>query len=303
MPSLSGLCYNLFMAKLALISDFHMDGNHFSEEDLAIFSELLREEKISHLHFAGDISNDLHHISLPFLESLGDFEVSYNLGNHDMVGLYEEEISESDFKIHCFGKTALLSFHGWYDYGFMENPQLSKIIAFKNSFYFDRKVHRENDDIKTTDIIIEKLEQILTELSAQNPEEIIIATHFVPEQSFIINTRYEKFARFNAYLGSPRFHETFKKFPLVKDVVFGHIHHRSDPRKIDGIRYHARPLGYRYEWQMMQDFLRERPEHRIAQGYRLRRQYRAIEELGDWQEFRQKNLKREFLSALTIFDL
>lgn len=238
--------------RLAVISDFHMDSNHFSQEEIDIFLSLLKDLKITDLHFAGDISNDFHGISEPFfkqIELLTELSVTYNLGNHDMVGLSEEEISVSNFQVKTFASTAFVSFHGWYDYSFMTGKiDIKKIIAFKNSFYFDRKIHRQFDDIKITNLELQKLEKLLTELSA-NPkiDRIIVSTHFVPHQQFIIKTRYEKFARFNAYLGSQHFHETFKKFPKISDVIFGHLHQRRLPLTFDKVLYHAHPLGYPYE--------------------------------------------------------
>ena len=87
--------------RLAVISDFHMDSNHFSQEEIDIFLSLLKDLKITDLHFAGDISNDFHGISEPFfkqIELLTELSVTYNLGNHDMVGLSEEEILSVIFK-------------------------------------------------------------------------------------------------------------------------------------------------------------------------------------------------------------
>src|SRR5574337_269327 len=117
---------------------------------------------------------------------------------------------------------------------------------------------------------------------------------------FIINTRYEKFARFNAYLGSQHFHELFSHFPKVTDVVFGHLHQRRTPLKIDNILYHARPLGYPYEWQMVNEFLAKYPQYQIAENLHLRKRYNALRKSSDWQAFRRENLMKEFQSSLTI---
>ena len=294
--------------RLAVISDFHLDNNHFAEKEIDIFLSLLKDFKITDLHFAGDISNDLYGISEPFLaeiKALTNLSVTYNLGNHDMVGLSEKEITDSNFQVKNFGSTAFVSFHGWYDYSFMTGKiDIKKITAFKNSFYFDRKIHRQFDDIKTTEIELEKLEKLLTELSA-NPkiQRIIVSNHFVPHQQFIINSRYAKFARFNAYLGSQHFHEIFQKFPKVTDVVFGHLHQRRLPLKIENITYHARPLGYPYEWQMVTDFLKEYPQYQISENWHLRKRYNAISKTSEWLSFRKAHLSDEFQSALTIFDL
>ncbi|MFC4652488.1 metallophosphoesterase [Lactococcus nasutitermitis] len=291
--------------KLAVISDFHMDINHFSLNDLAVFRNVLLENAVTDVHFAGDMSNDFHQLTEPFLTELSKtFSVTFNLGNHDMVTLSENEIEQSDFQVKWFGNTAFVSFHGWYDYSFMEKIDVKKIEQFKHNFYFDRKIHRDFDDIITTENILTKLSKILSGLAAKR---IIIAMHFVPEKHFIINTRYEKFARFNAYLGSEHFHEIFMRFPEITDVVFGHAHHRMPPQKIienkHAINYHARPLGYPYEWQLVRTFLQKFPHYQIDEAWQLRQQYKAVKDLTDWQNFRQKHLAEEFRSALTFFDL
>ena len=46
--------------RLAVISDFHMDSNHFSQEEIDIFLSLLKDLKITDLHFAGDILSLIH---------------------------------------------------------------------------------------------------------------------------------------------------------------------------------------------------------------------------------------------------
>lgn len=287
--------------KLAIISDFHLDSNAFSIHERERFHKLLKKMEITDLHFAGDLSNDFHGLSQPFLTELSnDFSVTYNLGNHDMVNLSEQEIQESDFQVKWFGSTAFLSFHGWYDYSLMLPPtDPQKIEHFKQNFYFDRKIHREYDDIMTTQKILITLEHLLTDLS--NAKRIIISMHFVPHRRFVINTRYEKLARFNAYLGSKYFHELFIQFPNISDVVFGHLHHRMSPTRIDAITYHARPLGYRYEWAMVNQFLEQFPHYQIPEMYHLRKRYNAIKTLPDWKNFCSQQLDDEFLSALTLF--
>lgn len=283
--------------RLAIISDFHMDSNHFSAEDLEVFDQVLQDEKITDLHFAGDISNDFHGISEAFLGNLHNkYNVTYNLGNHDMLHLTENEIANSDFLIKKFESKTLLAFHGWYDYSFMENSDFDKILRFKNAVYFDRKIHRQFDDIQTTENILVKLDEILSNLT----DEIIVATHFVPHKAFIIDTRYEKFARFNAYLGSQKFHELFVKYPNVKTVVFGHAHHRRNAVKLDEISYHTRPLGYIYEWQMVRDFAQI---HQVNLYRAPKKIYHEIREFPDWQAYYKKNLAAEFRSALNIFDV
>lgn len=293
--------------KLAIISDFHLDSNAFSTDELQIFVDLLMELNITDLHFAGDISNDFWKISEPFLtqiKTLTPLSVTFNLGNHDMVGLNEDEIAQSNFQVTYFADTAFVSFHGWYDYSLMDGAiDPAKILAFKNAFYFDRKIKRAFDDVTTTQNELSELENLLTKLS-ENPsvKKIVVSTHFVPHQQFIINSRYEKFARFNAYLGSQHFHELFVQFPKITDVVFGHLHQRRKEMTIDGIHYQSKPLGYAYEWQLISDFLLTYPHFQIKENWHLRKRYNNLRQSNEWQNFRQKHLAEEFRRALVIFE-
>ena len=52
------------------MSDLHLDSNQFGDFEHQALLQLLKEERIDHLHIAGDLSNDLTKISLPFIETL-----------------------------------------------------------------------------------------------------------------------------------------------------------------------------------------------------------------------------------------
>jgi putative phosphoesterase len=286
--------------KLVVISDFHLDANHFDAGDIDIFDQVLQSEAVTDLHFAGDMSNDFHNLTVPLFNNLSrKYELSFNLGNHDMLGLAEEEIDNCDFYVKTLpgGKT-LLAFHGWYDYSFYSGDK-AKIPHFKDNFYFDRKIVRQSDDIATTEHILGRLEQVLARLHG----EVIVVMHFVPERHYCFQAGLEKFAKFNAFLGSQHFHNIFKKHPNVTDVVFGHIHHRFPVRSIDGIRYHARPLGYSYDWEMINDFLTEFPDCRISENFKLKKRFNVIKKSPEWAEFRAVYLASEFRSAMSIFDI
>lgn len=116
------------------MSDLHIDSNHFGDTEFDTLVQVLRDQEIDHLHIAGDISNDLRGISLPFLEKLQRYlPVSINLGNHDMLGLDEKTIESYDLQVQTFGKTHLVSLAGWYDYSFgphlTEREHLAKKIS------------------------------------------------------------------------------------------------------------------------------------------------------------------------------
>ena len=123
--------------------------------------------------------------------------------------------------------------------------------------------------------------------------------HFVPHQDFLYDHPY--FQRFNAFLGSQAFHQLFVKYG-VKDVVFGHLHHRHYSRVIDGVRYHMRPLGYIREWKLTQNFFNAFPQYKISQMYRLHKRYNTVKDLEEFLNYKKKYLADELRDALTILD-
>ena len=76
------------MTRLAVMSDLHIDLNHFETYEIDTLIKCLKNQKVSHLHIAGDISNHFSIDTKPFLRKLSkEVKVSYNLGNHDMLDL------------------------------------------------------------------------------------------------------------------------------------------------------------------------------------------------------------------------
>lgn len=284
------------MTRIGFMSDLHLDSNQFGHFELKTLKEVLKKERIDHLHIAGDLSNDLTNISLPFIEDLTqELPTSFNLGNHDMLGLSEQEISSYDFQIQQFGQTKLVSFSGWYDYSFVPEKSKEEHLITKNNFWFDRRLDRELDDPSLTAHSLLQLEKLLASLDGP----IIIALHFVPHQGFLYDHPY--FQRFNAFLGSQAFHQLFVKYG-VKDVIFGHLHHRHHSRVIDGVRYHMRPLGYIREWKLTQNFFNAFPQYKISQMYRLHKRYNAVKDLEEFLDYKKKHLTDELRDALTILD-
>ena len=278
------------------MSDLHLDSNQFGNFEHQALRLLLKEEGIDHLHIAGDLSNDLTKISLPFIETLKqEIPLSFNLGNHDMLGLSEQEISNYDFQVQQFGQTKLVSFSGWYDYSFVPEKSKEEHLRTKTNFWFDRRLERQLDDSSITAQTLQELEKLLMTLDGP----IIVALHFVPHQDFLYDHPY--FQRFNAFLGSHALHQLFVKYG-VKDVVFGHLHHRNHSRVIDGVRYHMRPLGYIREWKLTQNFFNDFPQYKISQMYRLHKRYNTVKDLEEFLAYKKNHLADELRDALTILD-
>lgn len=192
------------MTKLAIMSDLHIDVNHFGNFELETLVSVLKTEKITHLHIAGDLSNDFRQITRPFLDALSqDISLSYNLGNHDMLGMTERAIQTMDGQVIDLENKSLVHLAGWYDYGFNTSKMESEHLASKNFYWFDRKLDRGYTDIELTEQSLQKLEDLLQHAQPST----IVAMHFVPHVSFIPDHPY--FARFSAFLGSPNFTRSF----------------------------------------------------------------------------------------------
>ena len=99
------------------MSDLHIDLNHFETYEIDTLIKCLKDQEVSHLHIAGDISNHYYIDTKPFLRKLSKaVKVTYNLGNHDMLDLEDDLIDNLDFQVIDLGSMTLLAFHGWYDY-------------------------------------------------------------------------------------------------------------------------------------------------------------------------------------------
>ena len=121
--------------------------------------------------------------------------------------------------------------------------------------------------------------------------------HFVPHSRFTMT--HERFAPFNAYLGSEEFHQIFVKH-AVKDVVFGHAHRSYGTVTIEGVTYHSRPLGYRREWDLTIDFVSNHPELNPSGTWNLSKRYNLVKRRPEFLEYEKKELANEFLSSMHL---
>lgn len=213
-----------------------------------------------------------------------------------MLNLSEEAIKPFEFQKISFSKHTLLAFSGWYDYSFVPTISPQKHLQTKNLFWFDRRLKRIGSDPAITQKLLQELEQELQEIH----QPLVIAMHFVPHGQFLL--RHPYFERFNAFLGSQDFHELFRQFP-VREVIFGHSHHRIPATTIDTITYHARPLGYIREWELCKQFFDVFPEFDFPKRYDPYKRYRKIKNLPEFQAYKKKQLAHEFSQAMTILEL
>ena len=258
------------------MSDLHIDLNHFETYEIDTLIKCLKDQKISHLHIAGDISNHYFSDTKPFLQKLSkEVKVTYNLGNHDMLDLEDDLIDKLDFQLIDLGNKTLLAFHGWYDYSYSDE-KLDKILRRKRQLWFDRRLRRLGTDPEICQTSLKKLDNVLSELDTS---KLIVAMHFVPHSRFTMT--HERFKPFNAFLGSEQFHKIFVKHG-VKDVVFGHAHRSYGTVKIDGVTYHSRPLGYRREWDLTINFVSNHPELNPTGTWNLSKRYNLVKKLPEF---------------------
>ena len=279
------------------MSDLHIDSNDFGKDEVKTLLTLMEQKKIQHLHIAGDIANGYEKRSQEFLAQLQcQLPVTFSLGNHDMLNLSEEAIKPFEFQKISFSKHTLLAFSGWYDYSFVPTISPQKHLQTKNLFWFDRRLKRIGSDPEITKKLLQELEQELQKIK----QPLVIAMHFVPHSQFLL--RHPYFERFNAFLGSQDFHELFRQFP-VREVIFGHSHHRITAITIDTITYHARPLGYIREWELCKQFFDVFPEFDFPKRYDPYKRYRKIKDHPEFQAYKKKQLAHEFSQAMTILEL
>ena len=169
----------------------------------------------------------------------------------------------------------------------------------KNTFWFDRKIIRDADDMTVTNRILNKLDTVLTSMTAADKADLIIAMHFVPERSFLMT--HPKFVKFNAFLGSEQFHSIFVKHG-IKEVVFGH-NHRSYEQVIDTVHYQSKPLGYKREWCLVSDYFKAYPIYQQHNSYNLHRRYNLVKKTREFDAYLLTHFSEEVKKSLVIFDV
>ena len=290
-------CYNVSMTRLAVMSDLHIDLNHFETYEIDTLIKCLKDQKVTHLHIAGDISNHYFIDTKPFLHKLSkEGNCTSNLNSHDMLDLEDDLIDNLDFQVIDLGNMTLLAFHGWYDYSY-SGEKLDKILKRKKQLWFDRRLKRLGNDPEICYNGLKRLDDTLNDLDTS---KLIVAMHFVPHNRFTMT--HERFKPFNAFLGSEQFHKIFVKHS-VKDVVFGHAHRSYGTVTIDGVTYHSRPLGYRREWDLTIDFVSNHPELNPTGTWNLSKRYNLVKKRPEFLDYEKKELANEFLSSMTLFDL
>ncbi|MFV0560688.1 MAG: metallophosphoesterase [Enterococcus sp.] len=296
------------MKKLAIISDLHADINQFIEAEQRILADVLYEQSVTHLHFAGDTANTVERCLevIEFFDHLG-FQVTYNFGNHELADVHGEEAMNHFPEQHFLNEkyiqmnegAVLLGLNGWYDYSFGEEKDFRKVEHTKNVYWYDRYIKRDASDPVIMERIIDCTQQLLDELEHRD-YQVTIATHFVPKQEFIVYQKppYERWNTLNAFLGSEKLGELIDSYTNVDHVVFGHTHRRFEEKRIHQTAYNCRPFGYYYEWQLTKRFVLE---NELVTQYNPMKLRKVLRENKDhFYLYRSKYLADEFRQGMTL---
>lgn len=296
------------MGKLAVVTDLHADINHFGVEELTQLFELLTEEGITRLHFAGDTANKIEQtLAVNHFFRQRGLPTTFNLGNHEMGNIKGEQMIEHYPDSHFLNlrylplnrQTVLLGFNGWYDYGFSELDDPQKIRSIKNIYWYDRIIERFSDDQTVDQFLLQQLRSVLDDLAHKN-YQVILATHFVPKEEFIVHLegKYQVWNKLNAFLGSQALGELLNQYDNLQQVVFGHTHRRFADQRIHDTIYSCRPVGYYYEWGITREFVLANQLAEVFVPMKMRNVLNKHQ--ADFAAYKKVHLAEELRQALTV---
>ncbi|WP_352397854.1 metallophosphoesterase family protein [[Clostridium] aminophilum] len=256
--------------KIAMISDLHTDINE-EYPVVELTAARAKELKADVLLVAGDISEDPDRTVREMrrlAEILPDTAVRYVPGNHDMWNKHCPERSTEEIYRMYSGDILCLSGQvssatdreknmkvrftgdiGWYDYSLASpdhrREELDSMTAGGRTWQ-DKLFNQWTGDNDAA--CRDQLSRIESQLSACGEGPVIAVTHMLPIREFCVPESQDGWGFFNAYLGTEKLHELFRKYPVAA-AVCGHVHYRKVLQK-DGILYICPCLGYHTEWPL-----------------------------------------------------
>lgn len=261
--------------RVAFSSDNHLDINQVdAAKVLPLIAAELRQRRIDYYVNTGDTFNDFQKTTAFYAALQSEVgkatQVRFIAGNHDMVrGATYPQLESTGSPQYLHNKaellpgtnTVLVGNNGWYDYSFVpETLQLSAaaLAHWKRAFWIDGVIEQPGSD---ADRMVRVLAQVEETLRANFAHQVIFATHFVPQRTFLApqTLRTDVGAHVAAFLGSQALGDLLARYQ-VQTVAFGHLHHRNTPTPLAGVQYLHAPVGYgtkrRHEW-VTADFMTE----------------------------------------------
>ena len=255
--------------KIGIIADLHIDINYNKGSD--VLRELIKVVNKDHLAYlirAGDIS-DNDETTLEIREKLNYNSSAYILfvpGNHDLWNKKHPTKKPEEIyrKLQCNPGNLCLNPYsineewviigdiGWYDYSFGSDRFTEEDYIkgrYRGRVWKDTLFVPWNKEAKQIHQYFCK--KIKKQIQSNKNKNIILVTHFVPHEYFLVPEERDSWVFFNAYLGSPDYARLALDYN-VKYSIFGHIHHKVN-QSIKGTEFIGNSLGYVNQWNTPED--------------------------------------------------
>lgn len=258
--------------KVGILSDIHTDVN-FREgnrvEDAIVRN--IKSNAIDILVIAGDVSADYKYTLnvLNELEQKTSTKIVFVPGNHDIwnknysnkktLDIYKQlqdfqgNLSRESIIV---GDWAFVGDIGWYDYSFGANEysidEFSKGMGFHRQWQDKVFVNWGKSDIDMNEFFYNKLKE---QLEMVKDKKIILVTHMVIHEAFIVPETREMWKYFNGFLGSNKYISLIEEYN-IKYAIMGHVHYRRT-KKIEDVEFICNCLNYRTQWYEKTDAFKE----------------------------------------------
>lgn len=248
--------------KTVVLSDIHVDINR-EHPVVQEFARYIKEQDARLAIIAGDVSEIQQETldTLNTIEQLSGARVLFVPGNHDLWGppgdpdqiaaIYDRYVQDE----HCLcgrdvvlGDTVVIGDVGWYDYSFGSGrysfEEFEKMSLAGRTWQDSLRNAWTRDNLGRTQWMLSRLE---ARMAAYPDKQLAVVTHMLPVKDFTVPAEMANWSYFNAFLGSRKFGELYRRYP-VKAAVCGHVHYRRSFDR-DGIHWMCRCLNYHSEWR------------------------------------------------------
>ncbi len=256
------------MTKIGFISDLHIDylKNYTPNDLIEQLVYLAKQKAIDYLIIGGDISNAFEK-TLSFIEqlhkALHPIKLYFIPGNHDYWQDYKE--TKETWKIHQLyqnhplsllnkpllieDQLAIIGHMGWYNHAYYNREKFSPSQIEAGRYKIATWQDKKRLDWQMTDEEVSQIfaEEIKDHLNQVTNRQVILVTHVVTTEKFIIPMPHRAFDFFNAYIATDDLEPWINHYPISHHIM-GHVHIRHKLQQ-DKQFWITNSLGYEKEWR------------------------------------------------------
>ena len=248
--------------KVVLLSDLHVDINR-EYPVVKDFSQFVKDQGAHLAVIAGDVSEKQQETldALEEIQQRSGARVLFVPGNHDLwapkdqpdltPALYDRYCQDE----HCLcgrdavlGDWVFLGDVGWYDYSFGSGryslEEFEKMSLAGRTWQDSLRNVWTRDNLGRSQWMLSRLE---ARMAAYPGKRLAVVTHMLPVKDFTVPAEQGNWSYFNAFLGTRKLGELYRRYP-VELAVCGHVHYRRSFDR-DGIHWACRCLNYHTEWR------------------------------------------------------